>query len=597
MWLLWGATATAAVAACDADDAGPTGHDEGAAGSPGSDTAGRAGSSGTNDASGGDAPNGDGGGATTTGGNGEPAEGGSGTVDLAGPVLRYPPWADPPDDAETENGEPSIEEAFAGNNDSYSCTLQTYDVTKSFDRVLGLGAQHAAAKPGMLLQGRGVLEGQFLTVPLKRSPITISVDLPIQQASRRIENPSIDTIQQAISDLQRDIDSEVDVLRSSFTHSLQLVDSAEDASLYFGVDLAYSAALWNAGLKSSFSSTRTLDTHYLAIKHIEELYTITFSDDLIATETDFLDPSVNEDLIRRLEDDGVLGDENPPVYVKSVTYGRLVLATSKIVEQLDTRELELTVSANGFGFDGEVDYETKYKNLASSLDFKVLAMGATTSEAAAALAQAKIEDMFGQAKATTAVPLYYTLNFVRSPRRPAKVGSTTTYTTQECVPTGSKRPCVRQCPVGWVDSEGACASTEGANLGNVEVRSHGGNSTDATPLGAVFSVKDELDLATSAKACATAVYNNGGIWDNSNETGYTISCGSNSRIVNRHEAWSWKSPQTFCWVLPVGQACGVTSTGGGNWTPGGQGDGQNTVSFAIPTFYRPYFEPGDPRCY
>jgi hypothetical protein len=584
--------ASIGLASCDGEGAGADGTDEMVGGNGAEPAAGGKGATG-----GGGAESDAGSNVKGSAGSGDASAGGSGDGEATSLALRYPSWPDPGADTQTERGEPTIEEAFAGNNDAYVCTSQTYDVTKSFDRVLGLGAQHATAKPGMLVQGRGVLEGQFLPVPLRRSPITISVDLPLTQASRHIENPSLDTIQQAISDLQRDIDAEVEVLRSSFTHSLQLVESSEDASLYFGVDLSFSAPLWSAGLKSTFSSTRTLDTHYLAVKHIEELYTITFSDDLIATETDFLHPGVTPELIRQLEEDGVLGDENPPTYVKSITYGRIVLATAKIVEQLDTRELELIVSANGFGFDGDVEYETRYQQLASSLDFKVLALGASTAEAAAALSQAKIEDMFGEARATTAVPLYYTLNFVRSPRRPAKIGSTTTYTTQECVPTGSKRPCARQCPVGWVDSGTQCASPDGAALGTVVVRSYGGSTTEATPLGAVFPVTDAEALATTAKACATAVYNNGGIWNNPNEVGYTMGCGNNARIVNRSEAWAWKTPQTFCWDVPAGDKCGVLSTGGGNWTPGGQDDGQNTVTFAVQQFYRPYFEAGDPRCY
>src|SRR5260370_5635655 len=100
----------------------------------------------------------------------------------------------------------------------------------------------------MIVQGQGGVEGQLLTVPLRRAPIVISVDLPIKNSTRAIAHPSTGTIQQAISELQIDIDGEITNLRSNFTHSSELVASFEEASLYFGVNLSYSTPLAGGGL-------------------------------------------------------------------------------------------------------------------------------------------------------------------------------------------------------------------------------------------------------------------------------------------------------------------------------------------------------------
>ena len=161
---------------------------------------------------------------------------------------------------------------------------------------------------------------------------------------------------------------------------------------------------------------------------------------------------------------------------------------------------------------------------------------------------------------------------------------------------GGAPTCARRCPTGWSESGGACVQTTAITLGTVLVRSNGASTTNANPLGAVFPVRDAEMLATTARACAAAVYVTGGIWENPTEIGYTMSCGSSSRVVNRQEAFTWRTPQTFCWDVPASVSCGVTSTGAGNWTPGGQPDGQNRVTFSVQSYSRPYFEPGDPRC-
>ncbi len=493
--------------------------------------------------------------------------------------------------------------SFAGKGHAaYSCTYKTYDVTKDFDRILGLGASHASAKPGILLQGKGVLNGQFDTIQLPRSPIVISVELPIRNPRRTIENPSVDTIQAAVAALQRDIDAELTELHSTFMHSTKLVDSFEETAFFFGVNLSYKGPLVQAGLDSAFHSNRSAESHVMAVKHIEELYTITFSDELLRDEGAFLASSVTDADLARLESEGVIGQENPPAYVKSVTYGRIILATAAFTSEANTRQLEAGVNATYGGLDLNLRMSDTYKNLAQSAHFDVLALGGTTAEALAALRAASIDKMFGPARATTAEPLYYTINWLKSPRPTAKVGSTTTYTTRECVPTGGSEPCRIACPAGWseVAGQGTCVSSYGATLGEPKVWGDGHGHMNATPLGMTFRVADPNNLATAAKVVWSSVYASGGIWNDPSKYGFTVSCGGGfTRRVSRAEAWNWRPGPAITWEpVPAGEACGVSQVNSNDsWTPGLQGDGTVLVPMRVESFSRPVFAPGDSRCY
>lgn len=457
----------------------------------------------------------------------------------------------------------------------YQCTFQDYDVTKQFDSIVGLDSHMASVRPGMILEGNGVRNGVFNPIPLPRSPLTLSIDLPIKNPTRTITNPNSATIQQAIAELQAEADAELsaDALRSSFTHTTQVVESLEDAAFFFGVDLKYSGPLFSAGMSASFEQTRTAGTQSFAVKHVEELYTITLADDAIAKESDFFAPSVSLADIQALEAVGQLGPDNPPVYVKSVTFGRAVLATAQAQQQFDSQELGLTVQGGAFGVSADAKYTNAYKTLASSSSFQLLALGGSAAEAQKALAAAQITDIFGAARAGTAVPLYYKMHFLEGARKPAKVGSATKYTAEECAPVGAE-PCGTTCAAGWTWNGTLC--TESAIYGGTA------SVWDSSGLhaGGGFTVPAPT-FASAAYVCVDAGYQDGGIFDDGQHA-FDVYCGGLRMNVNRNEITGngGARHKRWCWDnVPVNTVCSVDNLGGG-WTPIFQGAGRVNVAFS-----------------
>jgi hypothetical protein len=395
---------------------------------------------------------------------------------------------------------------------------------------------------------------------------------------REVTNPNSANIQAAIASLQLQVDAELtsQQLRSNFTHSVQRVESFEDASFYFGVDLKYSGPLASAGLSTTFESQRGAGDQYWAVKHIEEMYTITFADDAFTTLEDFFPDGQGQAQLAKLALAGLIDADNPPVFVKSVTFGRLVMATSVAHQQYITKDFDLTLEGGGFGFSGDTSISDAYKNLASSASFQLLALGGTAEEAASALHNAKIEDMFGPAQAKTAQALYYSLRFAQGERRVAKVGSTTTYTEQTC------GQCVT-CPDGWTfDTDCKLAQHD---AGQATVWEDNGLHTSGG-----FSVPSGAGVE-KARLCIDAHYNTGGLADNADHA-FDVYCGNYRMAVARNEVTgnNYAHHKQWCWDdLPVGTSCGADNLGT-NWTPWPQGAGKVDITFTVD-----YYS-GSPTC-
>jgi hypothetical protein len=372
-------------------------------------------------------------------------------------------------------------------------------------------------------------------------------------------------------------------------HSTSVVESFEDASFYFGIDVNYAGALVSAGLDSSFESERTAFEHSFALKHIEELFTITFADDLIFDESDFFSDDVTVSDIENLEDRGLIGPGNPPVYVKSVTYGRLVLATAKIQNQYNTSHFELVLDANGYGVSADQQLVDEYEALASSSEWNLLVRGGTREEALAALQSAAIEDMFGPANATAAVPLYFSLKFAAGQRRDARTSDTTTYVEQECYPTGTE-PCEWACPDSWTKVDDTRCDGPGQGAASWAFEATG--SQNARTSGALFNLPEPA-AASTARTCFSASRTGGGMFDDTNpailvQCGPTGGSATHSRVVSRAELWDGVN---WCWDdVAANAVCDATSPYE-EWTPDLQSAGQASVSLTVNRYS------GAPRCY
>jgi hypothetical protein len=353
-------------------------------------------------------------------------------------VNSLPDWV-APDDTE----EPPLDLGESENledNQYYVCTGVEYDLKRNFNDIIAVGANATALKPGMIVQGRGVQDGSLSTIGLKRSPLSLSINLALDTPSRRVDNPNSSTIQDAIASLQREADdriSEIDVVPAQINFRAESAYSVKQALLSAGLSVKYNALLASGSVAGSISQSSSVKRRTVLVKLLQPMYTISFADDEKAEPADFFAPDLMQADFDRQQELGTMGAGNLPTYVQSVTYGRMVVYSMTTTQTTTDEEYKLAVQASYGAWSGSGNVNTRQQELVQNSTVEVQVFGGTQQQGLDAIKTALKSGDFSAfltpAPATTAVPLSYRINDLKN-RQVAVVGDATRFTVQQCEP-------------------------------------------------------------------------------------------------------------------------------------------------------------------
>ena len=329
------------------------------------------------------------------------------------------------------------EEDFDGN--AYvRCETVEYDRKQNFDNLIAVGANSTALKPGMLVQGRGVRDGALSVIGLKRSPLSLSIDLALEDPSREVLDPNSASIQDAVASLQRDADTRLgnlDVVPANISFQAKEAYSFEQAMLDAGISLKYSAILASGSVGASIRQSSSTQSSTVVVKLFQPMYSISFADDALAEPADFFHESVTEENFATQVQLGTMGPSNQPCYVQSVTYGRMLVYTATSSAAESASELRLALEASFGAFSGSANSTERQRELVSNSTIEVQVFGGTQEDATTTLRNIiKSGDYSGFLRpvpSTTAVPLSYRINDLKN-RQAAVIGDATKYTIQTC---------------------------------------------------------------------------------------------------------------------------------------------------------------------
>ncbi len=358
-------------------------------------------------------------------------------------VNTLPDWEVPSDVEEPPL--PMEDEESLEDSQYYRCEVIEYDLKKNFSSILAVGANATALKPGMLVQGRGVRDGSLSTIGLRRSPLEISINLALDDPSRRVEAPNSASIQDAIAALQRAADTRLgnlDVVPANMTFVNEIAHSFEQSMMNAGFSLSYSAVFASGSVSGAFSQTSSVRSHSVMVRLMQPMYTISFADDAIAEPSMFFANDVTEAEFDRQRELGTMGAGNQPCYVQSVTYGRMVVYTMTSTEVQSASELQAALDASYGFWSGSGSISDQQQSIVSNSIVRVQVFGGTQLQAADAIAAAIKNGDYGAflqpAPATTAVPLSYRINDLKN-RTAAVIGDATKFRIRTCEPVNNLR--------------------------------------------------------------------------------------------------------------------------------------------------------------
>jgi hypothetical protein len=165
--------------------------------------------------------------------------------------------------------------------------------------------------------------------------------------------------------------------------------------------------------------------------------------------------------VQEAVDRGVLGPDNLPTYVKSVTYGRMVTYTMTNTFAATATEMQ---SATQAAFDlfkvgsasGGSKLTARQEAILSQSEIRVIAFGGSQDSALAAIRTGELDKFFTAVPATQAVPIGYRVNYLKN-GHVATLGLGTTYTKSQCTAVPGARYNYWHVTLQSITSNGGCA--------------------------------------------------------------------------------------------------------------------------------------------
>ena len=255
-------------------------------------------------------------------------------------------------------------------NDVFIVTTKTKN-TMSGDYDIAIpNAYTSIAYPGALLVANSKLvEGTPTALAAKRAPIVLTVNLPglMKEGSVKVKNPEYGEVMAAINKILEqwyDKEGKDHAIPCNIQYNSSILYDEKTMALKFGCDVDY---LENK-LGIDFNAIRSQKKSAYLMQFKQIFYTVSVESPAQPADV-FADDVTWEDISHKIN------NENPPVYVQNVQYGREIYFLME--SSMSSKELEAFVNTSLKFEDSKinVDLTGNYKETAASLQTKVVAVG------------------------------------------------------------------------------------------------------------------------------------------------------------------------------------------------------------------------------
>lgn len=314
----------------------------------------------------------------------------------------------------------------------YSCTTQNLKETRQYDRIVAYAANSDSLWPGAIVSGDSMYSGLFSQIVMPRRPATISVSLEnlAGAKSATIAEPSLSAYREAVSEiLTKTITG---ATAANIFSEIEEVHTEQQLGLALGVDVGW--ALGTASLKSSFDFTKRDTRSRFVVRFTQGYYTVDL--DAPASPSALLAPNVSLDDVKQK-----MNESSPPLYVSSVTYGRMVVFTFESEYSSDEMAAALEFAYSG-GVDVSGNISVTYKDIISNSKITAFILGGAAGDATQTIDSYEalitfIKNGGDYSAASPGAPIAYKLNYL-SDNSPARLSFTTDYAVKECARVSQK---------------------------------------------------------------------------------------------------------------------------------------------------------------
>src|SRR5262245_46817492 len=280
-------------------------------------------------------------------------------------------------DADIATGPPqSGQEPIGGQ--PYDCSTTPYSMTRTPDRIVTLNPDVEILWVGSLLQGRGHLNdiGSLAELPIRqRNPMTLSIDLLTVDNTREVGNPNVGSVNSAIGDLVQAAESAGHRSGSNILFTKETTHSLTQATLSMGLSASY----MGASIKDSLSANISDETRTVTAYFVQRMFTVSMA--LPQTPQSVFSDAFTDAALQEQISLGRIGTDNPPVYVSSIAYGRILVFSFTSTASVSAINATISALYNSGEFGGELsaDLQSVLENAA----IQVVTVGGDAEQALA----------------------------------------------------------------------------------------------------------------------------------------------------------------------------------------------------------------------
>lgn len=314
----------------------------------------------------------------------------------------------------------------AAREGDYQCVTRPVAETRRHEDLVAFAANSEAMWPGALLRGDSIGSGLFTQIVRPRAPATISVSLENIDGRRSavMEQPSLSAFREALAGI---LAQEVTGATAANLYAeIESVHSENQLAMALGASVSVTGL--PAQLAASFDfSDQEIKSRYV-VKYVQSYYTVDI--DQPQSPSDVFAPEVTADDLG-----DVVGAGNPPLYVSSITFGRVVLFTFESSYSATELGAALEFVYSG-GADVSGDVSVSYRDILSQSKITAYILGGSGGEAAGSLGS--YEDLIDfvqgggdYSRSSPGAPIAYKLAYLAD-NEPARMSFTDKYDEKEC---------------------------------------------------------------------------------------------------------------------------------------------------------------------
>jgi len=287
--------------------------------------------------------------------------------------------------------------------------------------------------PGNLLQGASITKATPDPIVVERAGGTFTINL-INGSDSETTQASVDKVNQSnvVSALNEIIAANSGAIPANFTYHMEEVESREQLALAMGVNV--STLTTDVNTKLSFASDKVYNRFMVDFTQI--YYTMIYEKPTSYDQV--FAPTVSS---KELEP--YMSDNNPPVYISSVTYGRRFYLLIESTSGVETMKASIKASYDAAVGSADFDSKATYVTDLDESNIKIFAMGGDANSALGAFngdlngLKAYLQDGSDYFKAA---PLSYVMTSLAPPQKQVGIGVYSKFTIQNCKPAYAVSP-------------------------------------------------------------------------------------------------------------------------------------------------------------